>query len=353
MSKTETFDVILAGSFKTVTPFTFTEPDLSKNKNGPTPKLPTIGGSLYIPSSSIRGSLRRLARDEVLDLLSEVKGEEVKLSLADFYLNTLGGVKSAKKDGDDEGEDKGQTARVAAGRKLNPLVSLFGAMAPAHVPGKIAVDHGIETSKAEALHIRHVRTNDFARDPDGTADMLQGGFEAEYLKMANEADLRSALNSEIKELNRQKKAAKTQEEKDRIQNEINEREGRKKKEASMVQVSQPLDYYAIPPEMTLKSGFRLMKVTRDELILFLRALDRFAANPVLGGRRNLGNGVVSASWDVRIRHGGAKSTEPAGTISFDGDFGPAKFTGMVAELAAEKPDLSGCDFSAKVFAEEK
>lgn len=348
MEQKETFvDVFFSGSLTTVTPFTFTSPS---KKDG---KLPLIAGKLYIPASSIRGKLRRLARDEIQDSLAEAGGEH-RFSLPDFYLNTLGGVKGAKgAKGGDAKEDKGETVRVFGGRKKNPLVSLFGAMAPSNVPGKLMIDHAIDNgaAAAEPITISHVRSDDISRDPSSVLPMLEDGFEAEYLAMGKVMDARSAANRDIKALRAQLKKVTDEGERERILKEINAAK-EVQDDNTAVQVQQILEYQAIPPGLKLNSNFRLLRVTKRELVLFLRALNRFSANPVLGGRHNHGNGIVSGEWDVRIRASGTLLPAAAGTVRIAGDFGPAEVTGEIAELMSATLDLDGCDFSAKVFEQE-
>lgn len=346
MEQKETFfDVFFNGALTTVTPFTFTS---HVQKDG----LPKIAGRLYIPASSIRGKLRRLARDEIHGVLAEANGGEHRFALSDFYLNTLGGVKGAK-GGETKKEDKGETVRVFDGRRKNPLVSLFGAMAPSNVPGKLMIDHAIDAgvNAAERVSIAHVRSDDISRDPDSVLPLLEDGFEAEYLAMGKVMDTRSAANRDIKVLRAQLKKVTDEGERERILNEINAAK-EVKDDNTAVQVQQILEYQAIPPGLKLNSNFRLLRVTKRELVLFLRALNRFSANPVLGGRHNHGNGIVSGEWDVRIRASGTLLPAAAGTVRIAGDFGPAEVTGEIAELMSATLDLDGCDFSAKVFEQE-
>lgn len=344
----KTFDVFFDGTINTVTPFTFTAP--TPMGKMPQAGLPKIGNHLYIPSTTIRGNLRRAARDEVQAILAEINGGEYRFSLEDFYLNTLGGVKGAKEKDGEEKEDKTAISRVFEGRPLNPLVSLFGAMAPSIIPGKVSIEHAIDNGKDPALPvlITHVRSNDLTRDPASTSAMLQDGFEAEYSAMMNIADARSAIAREIKGLKKQMRDATDRSEKDRLNEAVKEKE-EEKKTLSVVQVSQILDYQVIPSGVTMRSNFRLMKVTEKELVLFLRAIDRMAANPVLGGRRNHGNGVIAGAWNVRVRESGARMPEDAGSISFNGDFSPAHTTGKISEWMVAELDLTGCNFSASVF----
>ena len=271
-------------------------------------------------------------------------GQDFRFSMEDFYMNTLGGIKGGKKE-----EDKEGLFRIAVAREKNPLVSLFGAMAPSNIPGKLAVEHALY-EKEEPLFastVFGVRSNDLTRTPDIITEMLDGNLDQDYAAMKGSADARSALNAKKKELAAKlKKAADG--EKEAIQEQLAAIEIALKAELS-VQVNQPLSYEAIPAGVTFRSRFRLMRATEQEIVLFMHALGRFGATPLLGGRHNHGCGVVSGAWTVKFRPSGGMVMEDAGSVSFRGDFMPAVATGRAGEWMARKLDIADCDFSAALL----
>lgn len=345
MNDTKQFDVFFNGILETVTPFSYTEPDLDKKKKD-AQLLPSMGGKLFVPASSIRGSVRRNAVNIVYDELSKTHGQGFRFPMEDFHLNILGGVKGGEDKEEAKKEDKTWLLRVTSGRPLNPLVSLFGAMAPSTVPGKLAVEHAISQSEERAVMVRHVRTDDLLRGSDEVA-MLDDNIETAYAGMKSEADARSALKAEEKKLKQEIKKA-SGDEKEILAGQLKEIQA-ELADNGTVQVQQVLQYQVMPAGTKMRSGFRLMRATEIEIVLFLKALDRFALNPVLGGRKNHGLGVMKGSWDVTYRPSGGREVKNGGKLSIGGDFLPASVEGKAKEWLDSSLDLSGCDFSAKVF----
>lgn len=331
------YDIFFDGALTTVEPFTFSQPFGDGH-------LPRMGGKLYIQASSIRGKLRRLARDVIYE-----ETGCVKLPLADFYFLTLGGIKSGKTEGEKDSEDKLAVNKVMAVREKNPLVSLFGAMAPQTIPGRLMVSHAIAMNDIPTDIVKHVRTNDLVRTPE-MVGILNDSALSDYLAMKGEADVRSKVSADIKVKQAHlRKLDKGSDAYATLSAEINDlKEG--KKGMTQVQVGLPnLEYEVIPQGAKLSSRFTLSGATEREAILFLKAMDRFAQNPQLGGKANHGLGVVAGEWDVRFRSAG-KPMETAGRLTFAGDYMPAEATGKVREWIDAPLDLSDCNFSAELAA---
>ena len=332
------FDVIINGTLQAMTPISFTQP----LGNG---SLPKIGQKLYIPASSLRGKLRRLARDVVY----EANNNE-PMPLEDFYFLTLGGIKNGKAKNEEGKEveiDKHAVTKVMAVRQQNPMVSLFGAMAPQAIGGRLSVSHLIAKEVINPDTVKHVRTNDLVRNPE-VVEMLDGNALSDYNAMKSVADIRSALTAEKRDLNRTKKNLSSEELADA--NAKIKAIDEQLKDVTVVQVGLPqLEYEVIPQGAVLGSNFRLMGATEVEIVLFMKALAKFAENPVLGGRINHGLGEVKGQWDISFREVGGKM-QTAGTLSFDGDFMPAKTEGKVTEWLETEFNVTDMNFTAALAA---
>ncbi len=353
-------DVFLKGTITAVSPISYTTPEFGrKTKPGEAVKLPTLSGRLFIPASALRGRLRRMARDLVFEAQRE-KDSEFRFPLADFNLATLGGVKSASDK--DAAEDKTELERVSKARVSNPLASLFGAFSPVTLPGRLCVGHAITVGMvnpdtgvlaAGAVSpelVRHIRTDDLARSPEAW-EMVDDDAASEYSAQAAEARERSGLNEEIQELDKALRAAKRAKDvaevaslEEKIKDAKARRDG-----AKAVSLSQQLTYEVIPAGTRMESSIRLTNCSAEEVVLFFKALDRFACNPVIGGRLNHGLGVVKGEWEVQFRESSGGSPFAAGKVSFDGDFHSLKATGKTAEwLGADLP-WDRLDFSADLL----
>lgn len=342
MQSKRKFDVFFKGTLTAVQPISFSLPLTEEEKRNPPEvrKLPLMQGKLYLTASSIRGKIRRFARDVVY----ESKSAE-KMNISDFYFLTLGGVKNAKDK--DESVDKLAIDKVINLRVKNPLISLFGAMAPLNVPGHLMVSHAIEQTGMQAEVIRHVRTDDLRRS-DETFEMLDENSEKEYNELRDRQDLRSSLSKMISTLKKEAVKASA-DRRAEINEEIKDLE-RQKADANDVSIQLPqLNYEVIPQGAVMDSSFTLLNVTEAELILFLKAMQKFAEKPLVGGRLNHGLGVVAGNYDVRFRVNNGEMND-FGTFRFDGDFMPATTTGRITEWCQAKFDSSDMDFSAKLAA---
>lgn len=307
---TERFDVFMAGKLVTASPLTYTTPDC----NG----LPRIAGKIYFPGVAIRGALRRAARDHVVDYVRRVDGK-AKLSFEDFYFLTLGGIKNPKSKDDEEEKNASKAIHaVQFAEEYNPLISLFGAMAPVTITSKlqvepaIAISNGVDATEIRPDIIRHTRTD----DAQVRAATIAGLIDTESFIDAYER-YRNGLTESQQAKNQSKTAAKTKKSQD-----DSTAPAEPAKKQTHVSIAQPgLVYETIPPGTELELRMRMMRVNRAEISLFMNALNRFSFNPLLGGRRQHGNGLVSGELTVAVR-GAGQMVRPqgVGTLSWDSDF---------------------------------
>ncbi|OIQ71107.1 hypothetical protein GALL_472790 [mine drainage metagenome] len=240
--------------------------------------------------------------------------------------------------------------RAAFARQHNPLVNLFGSM-PHGIPGRLYVSHGIPSERNATTIIRHVRANDFQRDPS-LIDRLDDSALSEFVARQDLAAERSRLNAQIADLNAAKRKSKDAAEKVRIQDNITalKSELQEKKE---VQVALPqLGYEMVVPGATFETEFILDGVTDLEITLFLLALDRFASMPMLGGKRNHGLGRIKAQWTVMGRASDERGAlRDMGTLAIDGNFGPLRVEGDIARYFSDATLRDGMEKGALNFTE--
>lgn len=342
-------DVFFCGEMKTIQPFTFTQPDLDK-KSKDADGLPRMNGRLFIPASGLRGKLRRNAVDVVRHALG-APNAPYRFPLPAYYLNSLGGVKGSEKNDD----AKARIPLLRAGRAKNPLVSLFGAMSPLPVEGRLKVGHAVDKSAdpVAPIVIRHARTNDLEMSGEAW-EIVDGSAEGAYAEMKSVAQRRASAKRDIAALEKEIRSGKmdSAEAIDAARREV------KAQKAALddltdVNVSQVLNYEAIPAATVMGSDFRLMGATLDEVSLFLKALNYFSCAPVLGGRKNHGNGTVSGEWSVTWRPSGPNPLQSAGAVVVAGDFSPLKATGLAGEWLERELPWQSFEFSEDVFRSPK
>ncbi|MGC8519777.1 MAG: hypothetical protein ACP5P4_14840 [Steroidobacteraceae bacterium] len=339
--------ITFKGTLTAEQPISYSVPGVSKNGEH---ALPRLGGRVYLTASGIRGALRHAAAGLVMDLLDAQS--RPKLTLDDYFLLSLGGIKNAKTKGKGTGEAQEGEADAEDGEKPakdtdadvvrilratkharshNPLVGLFGSMRHG-VSGALYCTHALAPEDASTSPVRHVRANDFQRDPTLLERLDASALDALVARQAVAAT-RSEGNQRIKALQREQKSARKNGTQDRMQElsaEIQEVRGSLPSE---VQVQLPhIMYEAIAAGTVFTHEFVLSNPSDAEVALFLRVLDRFATNPFIGGHRAHGCGLVSGHWSVRMRADGERDFVEAGEVSFKGDFTGLDLTGRIAEF---------------------
>lgn len=356
----ERIDVIFEGAVTALTPLSITQHSSATKRFGITiSKQPCMtvyedGKSserLYIPSSSLRGKLRRAARDVVHRALSEKSAEGWhQFSMPDFQLLTVGGIKhgnskSAKeKAKEQEQSDQQMVPILRATREKNPLVSLFGCFAPSTVPGRLGVTHLIAQEGIAEQQVNFVRTDDFQRDPE-SMDMVNDRALEEYREQIGLAQLSSGIKKGKRELKKMQRAGALAEEIENFSAEIASQEDQQTAVKNHTQ--QLLGMAQIPAGCKMASTFRLMRVTTTELSLFLQALNVLAHNPLLGGHLNAGLGLVKGEWQVKVRKTNRDNMMPAGRVAFAGDFNGLTAEGEVCDYLSADIDWTQFDYSAK------
>ena len=339
--------IVFKGEITAEQPISYSVPGAAK---GTDHTLPRIGRHLYLTASGLRGALRHAATEIVMDLV-DANPDGKKLNLDDYFLLAMGGVKDAKvsakkgtaeksaedEDGDDAEKSVSDTDIVRmlrANRHVrahNPLVGLFGSMRHG-VSGSLYCAHAIAPEGIEPTRVRYVRSNDFQRDP-GVLDRLDESVLDAFIARQADAAERTDGNNRKKALEQEKKKLRREGASERLK-EIHA-------EIAAIEAAQPKDvqlqlpnitYQVIPAGTVFSHEFTLSNPTDAEVALLLRALDRFALNPLLGGHRAHGLGRVSGRWSVRMREQGEREFTEAGEVWFKGDFTGLELTGRIAEF---------------------
>ena len=272
----------------------------------------------YCPAATIRGTIRRMARD----VLFEGVGEQWSLEL--HRILTVGGLQQS-------GENiKIDIQDYLSQLKANPFLSLFGAAVPDWVGGELAVGHAIPDTPHGFRPdvILGVRTDSIDRNPEESKMLSPEGLE-KYRRIQQ-------LFSEWDELNVKWKDAKTAEDEEReaeIQKEINRLSAELRQlygssadeetGGKVTKERQISGYEAIPVGTPLKHRFILNNADMRQLGLFIKALEKFADSPYLGAKTAHGCGVVAGQWNVRIisdngSEQGTCTLKPFEGVSFEG-----------------------------------
>lgn len=300
---------IFTGSLTAVQPLATCSKDLKdregkENQPVPVPKTTTPKGlRLMFPSTGLKGTIRRAARDTVRDGVIRVTGNEKPFSLDEHYLLTLGGIKG-------EGEqNRVSVAHEAEWRVKNPLLSIFGAGDAGFlgfVQGRISVSNAICVEADEAVIFSGARTDDLYRDKAQIAFLSESDVESLIRKARGGKDL-ATIKDEIKKLDLLRKAARRAgnvEEVTSLATRIEALEADKGavKESSGTSdnsLARPLaGWQAIPQGAVMDHSMHLVRSTQVELGLMLRSLNRVAQHPFIGAHYTNGCGQISGSWEV-------------------------------------------------------
>ena len=343
--------IVFKGELTAEQPISYSVPGAPKNADH---TLPRLGKQLYLTASGLRGVLRHAATEIVMDLI-DADQARAKLNLDDYFLLAMGGVKDAKNpaqkkkgkaaEASEEGEGGEDAEKTTVSdadivrmvranqhaRNHNPLVGLFGSMRHG-VSGSLYCAHALAPEGTEPTRVRHVRANDFQRDPDVLERLDASVLDAFISRQAGAAE-RTEGNNRKKTLEQEKKKLRREGASERLK-EIDA-------EIAAIDAAQPKDvqlqlpnitYQAIPAGTVFTHEFVLSNPTDAEVALFLRALDRFALNPLLGGHRAHGLGRVSGHWSVKMRSAGEREFADMGEVSFKGDFTGLELTGQIAKF---------------------
>lgn len=346
--------IVFDGSFTCATPVSFVLHNGPKKDRMPMqPTLRTADGErFYLNAPAIRSALRHAATEHVIELMGR------RVTLDDYFLMALGGIKDAKskdagkdvdKDADkeasqneepavNENDVRGALLKFDYARNHNPLLMLFGSM---DVPGALECAHAIATTSAtqprtsglparQTASFGGVRANDFRRSPD-IADLLDPDAIDAFVERQAQAAQRSGSKKAVSEIEKKIRAAKASGDDAEVQR-LNDEKARITDESSaVVQLQQLLSYEAIPQGTSLTQSMRLRRVSDDEIALFVQSIARWGLDPVIGGKRNHGLGRISAHWRVRARLPGDLKFTDWGSIGFDADGDGVVAEGRIAD----------------------
>lgn len=344
------------GKIKTLSPLTFSPPGSMQKRGAATEHcFPLMNNNPVYYASGIRGKLRRIMTEIVREELSAATGTDYRFTLEDYFFNVLGGVKKAKAKKekgatkvDDEEKDNGRFNVLALKqiRERNPVVSMFGAMAPSIIGGSLEVSHAIATTGKDTslTRIQFVRSDDFLRSSDAWSVVDDDAYDtyatAARLSMSKSAEKvdRDAITAQLRKTDKSDKDAVAALKADlaRLDDSI--------KGNTEVSVSQLLNYEVITPGTELEVRFVLKRASERELSLFLNTLARFAQYPRLGSHLAHGCGLVS--MDLMVKKQGRLNRETIGTVKVIGDYDGLEMSDNLRTIA-ENLDLTGCDFTAK------
>lgn len=275
-----------------------------KNQPMPVPSTTTPKGRrLMFPSSGLRGTLRRAARDAIRSAVSRITGDEKPFSLEQHYFLTLGGIKGGGE------QDRSSVAHEAEWREKNPLLSVFGAGDAGFlgfVQGRINVSNAICVEASEPTIFSGARTDDLYRDKSQVAYLTDADVD-NLVRQARGGRDRSSVQAEIKKVDAARKTARRKGSAEEVAtlsarlealqadlDAVKESSG-----TSDVSIGMPLaGWQAIPQGSAMDHSFHLIRSTQVELGLVLQALNRFALHPFIGAHFASGCGLVSGSWEV-------------------------------------------------------
>lgn len=276
----------------------------------------------FIPSTSIRGALRRAARDALFELLHP--NGESGWDLDTLYLQTIGGIYESGAGGDAIMLD---VTRSIEERERNPLVGLFGASntgKATFLAGALELSHAIPSpalDPARCPTYALMRSDDMLRSPVDTMTKLdEAGPEAWNTRfgMIRETSALKARKREINTAMSKAIKAKDQETVEALKKEREDIEGAIK--GGKMSIAMPVaGYKALPQGLETPHEMRLTRTNLEQLGLFLEALDRFSLSPMIGGQRARGCGEIALAYDL-----GEIGGEAIGRIEVGG-FAPARF----------------------------
>ncbi|MBW3243466.1 hypothetical protein KUV57_12400 [Epibacterium sp. DP7N7-1] len=242
-----------------------------------------------IPSSTMRGALRRAATDLAYDL----GGSGDKPKLDDYLYNAVGGVKGNEK------EDLGEINARAARRAANPIIALYGAATPwdrsrALISSAYADPEIYQTAVPTAERIGSRRSDDMIARP-GLESLLGGDALADWEAMRGATKENKAVSDKIKKLRSQARGA-NEVDKKAFYDQIEELEGKKSGTNSLLR---PLHHAAMPRGVELAQDITLKDVSPAEAGLFFASIDHmWSVAPEFGGKIAHGYGLVRASWEL-------------------------------------------------------
>ena len=350
MSETDNrLNLELHGFITTVTEFANSPPGATRKSGDDNlrllPAMPVHrgGGNVdenvpFIPSTAIRGALRRAAAEVAL---SRFSGGRVNFE--EWKLFAVGGVKESDKDGKCPPDRRHEYINGNADHGGNPLVALFGAGKPDRkgelggmVGGKLHIAHAVPGSGVRA------------EERPGAREHLDKS--PRLVEVLNDEGMGDVLKYQKNFVSggRKKKAKQPA-----------DSDGETETESGKVSIGMPLaGYEVLPRGLEIPHQMTLAAVTPVQFGFFLSALERFAADPVIGAHRSHGCGRIRAEYAVYLRNDEGVR-ELKGEIQFGAEL-PVKdekkrwpkTLGPFFSADADVKELGSSDWTATVSAEQ-
>lgn len=275
--------------------------------------------TVYLPSSSFRGPLRRAGTEEIFRI-RKAEGLQAPFDLRTGFMLNIGGTR-----GRGSSPNNYDVAGREALRDRNVQIAVFGAADSGDhffIPGRLSIDHGLPR---EPLPVKScpvfpgMRTDDMLRSPERFLSMLDAAAPNAWETLYKAGTESSALKKERKKVVAEANKARGErnstvhQEKDQRVREIDAAldEGGQS-------VAMPLaGYQALPAGTVLDHRMVLTSDRPAELGLLLAAIERFAETPYLGGHRSHGCGRFAAQWTLEQR--ADRRLTVIGNVSIDGE----------------------------------
>jgi CRISPR type IV-associated protein Csf2 len=306
-----TIDLILDGTITGETDIAVSPPDHSRKVGRATVStLPVkrlyrdgqMQETVYIPAGTLRGRLRNLISQDVLETAAMRKAA---LSPDDYLWTCKGGIKD-RKSGEEREVDYAAAAKI---REMNPIISVFGAMT-AKIAGKLCVEDAVPVEAVEPNHKgRGVRAHPFQRTPE----LVQFVDESELQEWLEHDAFRVKANTLEDEAERlglkiYQEKKKQAPDVDLIKSMGEEAKAKEKKAKELfdkaggaVNIQQILGgHEAIPAGLPMKHHMELRGATDDEAAFFLYALNLWARDGYIGAHRAQGDGRFKADYEASI-----------------------------------------------------
>jgi CRISPR type IV-associated protein Csf2 len=265
----------------------------------------------YIPATTIRGKLRRLA---VQPLMEAAKAAGKPWTLHQVYEAMLG------QDSISENSEDIDLLALKKRRAENHIVDLFGA--GLGVKSRISVGHFVPVVDVAPEHFAGVR-----KDLDSDLEVLELMDDVEVSKFVGRNTTnanRSEAEALVKKIGSQiRKAEKAGLDAADLKAALELAESRRDELVAamgdMKNSTKTLtSYEAMPAGIELKSRIIIDKATANDLTTFVSALDLFSRSPVLGGQTARGCGEVTGNFQMTDQDGAV-----LGVVTI-GDFAPSK-----------------------------
>lgn len=297
--------------------------------------------TVYLPSHSFRGPLRRAGTQEIF---RERKGAglEAPFDLRTGYMLNIGGTR---------GRGSNSLYYDVAGREAlrdrNVQIAVFGAADTGDqffVEGRLAIDHAHPTSPIPVTAcpaFPAMRADDMLRSPEKFLSILDAGAPAAWELLHKAAGEASALKKERKSTLAAAMKAKAEKDQTKQKSMLERvREIDLALEDGGQSIAMPLaGYRAIPAGTVLEHRMVLNSDRPAELGLVLAAIRGFADYPYLGGHRAHGCGRFSARWTLERRAN--RQVTSLGEIGIDGE-GDATIPSTAEIDAARAAFVAAC-----------